>query len=292
MRQLEIILALLGLVVLGGCTNRSAVLQRTSITSARVEAGYREAGVAAGNVTLGKYTEALARANSAVALAPKNPWAQYNRAAALHHLGRSDDAVAAYKEAEARFGEDERWGKSLAIYGRARALDDVGRCDEAKRAYDEFASFVRKDDPGGADMALAYAEQCRARPPAPGPEAPAISDMTDALVAGNHGRVVEIQKYLPTATKATPWVEYNFGAALTALGRTDDAIAAFSRAELAFGDRDRWGRSLAVWGRARALALAGRCPEAKTVWDEYTKVVGSSDPAAVRMADNFAARCK
>ncbi|MCW5834556.1 MAG: tetratricopeptide repeat protein, partial [Labilithrix sp.] len=167
--------------LLGACASpRPAVSRRTTLTSAELQTGYREAEAAAEDVALGKYTDALARADNAVRLAPQNPWALYNRAAALHHLGRSEDAVAAYQNAEVQFGED-RWGRSLAIYGRARAFDDIGRCDEAKRAYDEFASLVRSNDARAADMALSYASQCRATEAPPSVEAPLVTEMTTAL---------------------------------------------------------------------------------------------------------------
>lgn len=282
-------LGVLGLASLGGCARRN-VVSRTAITSARMESGYKEAEVAAGDVTLGKYTEALARSDVAVNLAPNNPWARYNRAAALHHLGRSDDAVAEYREAEGRFGKDA-WGKSLAVYGRARALDDVGRCDEAKGAYEEFASLTRPTDPGAADMAVAYGQQCRARQPAPGPDSQVVADMTSALVAGNYKQVLELKEKVPATPVPNPWVEYDVASALAGLGKTDEAVAAFGRAESAFGDLDPWGRSVAVWGRARALALGGRCQEARQAFDAYIKTVGSSDPASVRLAETYSKQC-
>lgn len=280
----------LGLLVLSGCAQRSAVSQRTTITSARIERGYREAEVAAGDVTLGKYTEALARADVAVELAPNNAWARYNRAVALHHLGRSEDAVSAYREAESRFGKDT-WGKTLAIYGRARARGDIGRCDEAKRAYEEFAWLTRPTDPAAADMAMGYAQQCQARTPGPGPDAQILGDMTAALVAENYRQVLVLREKLPASSSTNPWAEYTVASALVGLGKTDEAIVAFGRAENAFGDLDPKGRALATWGRARSLSLAGRCPEASQAFDAYIEAVGSSDPAAVRMAETSAKQC-
>lgn len=277
------------LVATFGCAKRPPMVGRTELTSARVEDGYREAEVAAGNVTLGKYSEALARADVAVTLAPNNPWARYNRAAALHHLGRADDAVAAYREAESSFGKD-RWGKSLAIYGRARALDDVGRCDEAKRAYDEFATLMRPTDPGAADLANGYGEQCRARPPAGSADAPVVAEMTEALMAGKYTDVLALKDKLPPGTD-NPWATYDVASALTGLGKTDDAVAAFGRAEASFGDRDPWGRAISIWGRARALSLGGRCAEAAQAFDAFSKAVGSSDPASVRLAESYSKRC-
>ncbi|MBX3198346.1 MAG: tetratricopeptide repeat protein [Labilithrix sp.] len=277
--------------LLGACASpRTAVSQRTTITSAELQTGYREAEAAAEGVALGKYTDALARADNAVRLAPRNPWALYNRAAALHHLGRSEDAVAAYQNAEVQFGED-RWGRSLAIYGRARVLDDVGRCDEAKRAYEQFASLVRPSDARAADMALGYASQCRATAAPPSVEAPLVTEMTSALRSGNYSRVLELKDQLPPAAGPNPWVDYNAGAAFAGLGKTDEAIAAFERAERQFGEGDRWGRSVSIWGRARALDGAGRCAEAARAVEDYARVVGGSDPSTLRIATSYAGSC-
>ncbi|MBX3204465.1 MAG: tetratricopeptide repeat protein [Labilithrix sp.] len=290
-RATTIALFATALFSLGGCASRSSALsQRTTITSAELQTGYHEAEAAAEDVSLGKYTDALARADNAVRLAPRNPWALYNRAAALHHLGRADDAVAAYQNAEVQFGED-RWGRSLAIYGRARALDDVGRCDEAKTAYEQFAALVRSHDAPAADMALRYASQCRATQEPPSPEGPLVTDMARALRSGNYSLVLELKDKLPPAAAPNPWVDYNVGAAFAALGKTDEAIAAYERAERQFGDRDRWGRSVAIWGRARALDIAGRCAEAAQAVEDYARVVGGSDPHSVRTATSYASSC-
>ena len=290
-RATTIAFAVTTALLFGGCAARPKVSQRTEITSAQMQTGYREAEAAAGDVTLGKYTDALARADNAVRLAPTNPWALYNRAAALHHLGRSGDAVAAYQNAEVQFGED-RWGRSLAIYGRARALDDVGQCDEAKRAYEQFAALVRSKDAPAADMAMGYATQCRAAQAPPSPEAALLSEMTSALGSGDYSQVLALKDKVPPSAAPNPWIDYNVGAALAALDRTDEAVAAFARAERQFGETDRWGRSVAVWGRARARESAGWCAEAVHAVEEYPRVVGGSDPRSVRLATSYSSSCR
>ena len=290
-RATTIALAAAGIFLLGACARRSTLPQRTTITSAQVQTGYHEAEAAAEDVTLGKYTDALARADNAVKLAPTNPWALYNRAAALHHLGRAEDAIAQYQSAEVQFGED-RWGRSLAIYGRARVFDDIGQCDEAKRAYEQFADLVRSTDAPAAQMALGYAGQCRMKQSAPSAEDAIAGDMARALADGKLGQVLELKEKIPPQAQPNPWIDYNVGSALAGLGRTDEALAAVARAERAFGEQARWGRSVAIWGRARALATAGRCGEARAAVDEYTRVVGASDPHAVRLATSYTSDCK
>ena len=273
------------------CARRAPSAQRTTITSAEMQNGYREAEVAAEELALGKYAEALARADSALSLAPNNPFAQYQRAAALHHLGRLEAAVVAYHQAALNFGQDVH-GKSLALYGRARALDDMGQCEEAKRAYGQYAGLVRSKDPAGADMAVAYGEACRVPPPPVSTEGPLLSEMTRALADGKYEQVLEIERKVPRSATASPWVDYNLGSALLGLGRTDEAIAAFSRAERGFNDRDPWAHGVAIFGRARALESAGRCREAEQAIEDYARVVGARDPGSIRVATAYTSRCQ
>ncbi len=280
----------LSLAFFCGCARRPAVSQSTTITSAEIQNGYREAEVAAEELSLGKYAEALARADNAVRLAPNNPWALYQRAAALHHLGRSEAAVAAYHQAALHFGDDQ-WGKSLALYGRARVLDDLGQCDEAKRAYDQYAALVRSKDPAAADMAVAYGKECRTAAPPPSPDDAVLTDMTRALTDGKFAEVLDLERKIRRTPSTSPWVDYNVGSALAGLGKTEEAVAAFSRAERAFGDADRWGHGLAIFGRARALDAAGRCREAAQAVDEYARVVGARDPGSIRVATSYTSRC-
>lgn len=132
---------------------------------ARALSSRRESEAAAQEVGKRKYSEALTLAEHAAAVSPDNAWAHHWRAVALHHLGRIDAAIGAFRDAEARFGDANPRGKAMSIYGRARTLDDAGRCEEAKAAYAEYAAFVRPSDPRSADLALAYAEDCRRQAP-------------------------------------------------------------------------------------------------------------------------------
>jgi tetratricopeptide (TPR) repeat protein len=117
----------------------------------------------------GDSQQALRLADQALSIDGTNPWAHYDRAAALTQLGQTDQAVAAFRGAEQRFSPDDRWARSVAIYGRAHALDRARRCPEAKAAFEEYASFVERDDPRSAAMARQYAQQCAGGAPATPP---------------------------------------------------------------------------------------------------------------------------
>jgi tetratricopeptide (TPR) repeat protein len=123
------------------------------------------ASQAAESLVRGRPSDALQVANNAVAADARNPWAHYNKAAALADLGRVDEALTEYRAAQAAFSASDPWGRSVAIYGRANALAQVGRCDEAKPAFEEYAAFVEPSDPRSAALARGYATGCVARTP-------------------------------------------------------------------------------------------------------------------------------
>jgi tetratricopeptide (TPR) repeat protein len=128
----------------------------------------------------GEYERTLQLANEAIKAKPTDPWPYYNRACAYLGLGKTKEALAGFKEAQARFGGDE-YGKVICAYGRARALVAVGRCDEANQAYREFAEMVGTINEASSEMALNYGKDCVAgmktpqeskAPPGAGPAAP------------------------------------------------------------------------------------------------------------------------
>jgi len=242
-------MALLGLAALvSGCIE----WRETNPVSTTTLTSYREPASAAREVREGRYAEALATADAAVKLAPDDAWAQYDRAVALHHLGRVKESVAVYQTAERVF--QERFGKSIAIYGRARALSELGRCDEATKAY---TGLMRPVDPAAANTALAYSNDCQAP---------------------------------PASVENSGWTDYNRALALAAKARTDDAVMAYLTAEAHFGDDSR-GHALAVYGRARALDNAGRCEEAKAAYRDYATFVRATSPEDAAMATSNARAC-
>jgi tetratricopeptide (TPR) repeat protein len=107
------------------------------------------------------YARVLALTES-TSSAPTGGWLDYDRASALVALGRTDEAVEAFRRAALRFedvGDDT--GKAASLWGRARALDEAHRCAEARPAYEDYEGFVRLRDPRGAEMAAARAGSCK-----------------------------------------------------------------------------------------------------------------------------------
>jgi len=76
-------------------------------------------------------------------------------------LGRTDEAVVAFRAAEARFARaNDPEGQAVAIWGRARALAEAGRCAEARSAYADYEAAVRLTDPRATEMAAVYSDAC------------------------------------------------------------------------------------------------------------------------------------
>ena len=92
------------------------------------------------------------------------------------------------------------------------------------------------------------------------------------------------------ADAADPWPYYNKAEALARLGQTDAAVAAFAQAQQRFAASDRWGKSVAVFGRAHALAQAKRCKEARAAFNEYASLL-SDDPNAAQIARRYSDDC-
>jgi tetratricopeptide (TPR) repeat protein len=111
---------------------------------------------------------ALTYAARAVDVDRRDPWAHYDKAIALAHLGNVDDALKSFAVAESRFAPNDVWARSIAIYGAAHTLATAGRCEEAKKEFFRYSSLVRARDPRSADMALRYADACRSPAQAPG----------------------------------------------------------------------------------------------------------------------------
>ena len=113
-----------------------------------------------------------------------------------------------------------------------------------------------------------------------------------ADMKGNPQQARDLANQAIRADPRDPWPYYNKGMALAQLGEIDAALAALYAAEKHFAPNDRWGRSVAIYGRAHALSQAGRCVEAVQAYAEYAAFVGKNDPAAADMARRYAVNCR
>jgi tetratricopeptide (TPR) repeat protein len=248
-------------------------------------------GCAAQRVAPPRLTSAIATVD------PVGATPLYSEAVALDRAGRLDEAVGAYRRAELRYGVARPRGASLAIYGRARALDRAGRCREAGVAYGQYAKLVGAIDPVSAQMALRMGPLCY-EPATPDPAAAAV---TVALVAGEGEEALRlVDEHLANAESATPWLTYDRGVALAALGRVNEAAVTFQAAQGAFdgSEEDRSGsaglpgKQLAVYGKARALSEGYRCNEARAAYDEYAALVRTTDPDDARRVSAYGGDCR
>jgi len=118
------------------------------------------------------------------------------------------------------------------------------------------------------------------------------SQAATADMKGQKQQAVELANQAIRADPRNPWPYYDKGMALASLGETDAAIAALNAAEQRFTPSDRWGRSVAMYGRANAFTRAGRCVEAVQAFSDYAAFVQKDDPRSAEMARRYAMNCK
>lgn len=204
---------------------------------------------------------AQALAQQAVAEDPSGAWGYYVRGAALVEQKRTDDAVSSFRDAELRFPEADLWGRAVALWGQAYALQEARPCRDAHAAFERFIAFVAPLDAAAAARGRELENHpCVTPPPAP-------YSMLDPA-----------------------FDFYRRGDALLRERRYGDAVASYRQAEAQLPASNVWGRSIAIWGQANALAEAGRCDEAAPIYLRYAQYVQSSDPRAAAMGRSFARR--
>ena len=127
------------------------------------------------------------------------------------------------------------------------------------------------------------------------PSTPASAELSSrAATAEMKGNPQESLKLADRGIRADdkdPWPYYEKGMALARVGEVNGALAALLAAEQHFSPSDRWGRSVAIFGRAHTLAEAGRCDEARAAFQEYMSLV-RGDPDAVALASRYARDCR
>ena len=117
------------------------------------------------------------------------------------------------------------------------------------------------------------------------------SQAGEALVGSKPADALKLADQAVAADARNPWAHYDRGSALVDLGRIDEAVAELKVAERSFSPADAWGKSIAIYGRANALAQAGRCSEAQPVFEQYAVFVERSDIRAAEMARGYAKAC-
>jgi hypothetical protein len=172
---------------------------------------------------------------------------------------------------------------SLNLLMGARALEHAGRCPQAKVVYARYAETVQPIDPRGAEQALAAAARCVADTD--------LRAVTRDIALHDDPSAVAAADQAASSGTTSPWLDYYRAVALADMGHTDEAVAAYRTAEQRLAT-DRWARSIAIYGRARALDDASRCAEASQAYEEYSDAVRPVDPRAADVALKVAAGCR
>ncbi len=216
---------------------------------------------------LGRYEEAVAGYDRAIALEPRRAASHVNRGLALQHLGRYEDALASYDAAVALDPSS-----ADAQTDRGTALENLGRIEEALASYGAAValdpkSSIARFNQGNALKALGHldaAVACYDRAIALSPEhAPTHVNRGSALLSlGRFGEA--LSSYDRAAALRPDYADayYNQGLALMSLKRDDEAVARFDRAiDLQADHAD------AHTSRGHALVNLQRHEEARASYD-------------------------
>jgi hypothetical protein len=113
-----------------------------------------------------------------------------------------------------------------------------------------------------------------------------------ALASGGSAEAAMLAEQALDKDGFNPWAHYRRAAALSDQRRTDEAVAEYKIAEQAFTGVDDRGKSLALYGRAFTLAEAGRCADARPVYEEYARFVEKRDAKGAAQARSNAQSCQ
>jgi Flp pilus assembly protein TadD len=143
-------------------------------------------------------------------------------------------------------------------------------------------------------LSAAVGAQAQLAPHHQGPPSPANRATTEAGIAlakSQYPAALAASDQAVQIAPNDPWAHYDRGSALRGLGRTQEAVAEFKRAQVLFADHDPWGRSLAMWGEADTYDVAGDCAQAANAYEVYAGYVDRADPAAAQLARRYATGC-
>jgi tetratricopeptide (TPR) repeat protein len=235
----------------------------------------------------GDRPQALASAKAAIAADPNDAWGYYLLGDALVFMGRTDDAVASYEQAERTAPQSDPWAKSVAIWGAAHAFEEASRCADAAPLYQRDAALTAPLDASAAALAREHAErQCA--PPAPPALTPQEVTSADDQITGKYTQALQLADDAIRENPEDGWAHYMRADALTSLRRFDAAVASFQTAQRLFPESKPYETSIAIWGEANALKEAGRCKQASPVYRRYAAFMAQRDPNAAALAREYA----
>jgi len=218
--------------------------------------------------TAGKWKEAIAAYDRALAIKPDKDEAFNNKGIALRNLGRYEEAIAAYDQALAIKPDFHE-----AFYNKGFALGDLGRYEEEIAAYDQALAIKPDKDEafnnkgfalrnlGRYEEAIAAYDQALAIKP---DKDEAFNNKGNAL--DESGRYEEAIAAYDQALAIKPDKHdafYNKGIALSNLGCYEEAIAAYDQALAIKPDKHD-----AFYNKGNALSNLGRYEEAIAAYDQ------------------------
>lgn len=118
------------------------------------------------------------------------------------------------------------------------------------------------------------------------------SRAASAEMSGNPQAALKLAERAIATNPRDPWGYYDKAMALTRIGQLDRALGAFWDAEQRYSATDRWGKSVAIYGRAHALSEAGRCDEARKAFRAYVSLIREQDLKSANMAVRYAGECR
>lgn len=113
-----------------------------------------------------------------------------------------------------------------------------------------------------------------------------ITAADGALMRGQHAEAIQLANAALRHDRGGGWAYYVRAVARAKLGQPGVAVADYRAAETHFSANDIWARSVAIYGRARALEQALRCTEAQRAYRQYVELVegrSSGAPTVTRV---------
>ena len=113
-----------------------------------------------------------------------------------------------------------------------------------------------------------------------------------AEMAGNDAEALRLADSAISTNPNDGWGYYDRAEALQTLKRTDEAVTTYREAQRRFASsNESWGKSVSIYGEARAFAQAGRCADARDAYERYATFVQTGDPNSAQLARRYANDC-